>query len=244
MPMPDTAFRRIARPLARNVVRRLVTACALGVFGLASAAALAGSYEDALDSARMGDAGQLVQLLNRGIDPNTVDPQGNTLLILAAREGQLAAVEALLKYRVRIDYRNPAGDSALMLAVLRGHDQVAQALVKGGAQVNHDGWAPLHYAAFEGREALLEPLIAAGADVNARAPNQATALMLAARNGHAGVVRRLLALPQTDLNALNEAGLSADAWALQNANSDIARLIQAERARRGLRAPAMRVIIE
>ncbi len=236
MPMPDTVFRRIAR--------RLVTACAVGVLGSCAATALAGSYDDALDSARMGDAAELVELLNRGIDPNTVDPQGNTLLILAAREGQLEAVEALLKYRVRIDYRNPAGDSALMLAVLRGHDRVARVLLKGGAQVNHDGWGPLHYAAFEGREALLEPLLAAGADVNARAPNQATALMLAARNGHAGVVRRLLALPQTDLNALNEAGLSADAWATQNANTDLARLIQAERQRRGLPAPAMRIIIE
>jgi FOG: Ankyrin repeat len=80
-----------------------------------------------------------------------------------------------------------------MLAVLRGHDTVAQALLKAGAAVNHDGWAPLHYAAFEGREGMLDALFAAGADVNALAPNKATALMLAARNGHIGVVRRLLA---------------------------------------------------
>lgn len=230
--------------IARRFSRGLVTVCTLTAFVLGSASASAGSYDDALSSAITGDASQLVELLNRGIDPNTVDAQGNTLLILAAREGQIEAVEALLRYRVRIDYRNLAGDSALMLAVLRGHDQVARALLKAGAQVNHDGWAPLHYAAFEGREGLLESLLTAGADVNARAPSQATALMLAARNGHGGVVRRLLAVPQTDLNALNESGLSADAWALQNANTEVARLIQAERSRRGLPAPAMRVIIE
>ena len=192
----------------------------------------------------MGDAKALASLLQRGIDPDTVDAQGNTLLILAAREGKTAALEALLKYRVRIDYRNPAGDSALMLAVLRGHDDAVGALLKAGAQVNLEGWAPLHYAAFEGRAAMVETLLRAGADVNIKAPNLSTPLMIAARNGHIEVVRRLLAVPETDLNALNDTGLAADVWALQNANTDIAELIQTERKRRGLPAPAMRVTIE
>lgn len=231
-------------PAAGLLPRKLLAATVLAASTLFSCATIAGSYDDALSSASLGDSRQLAGLLNRGIDPNTVDAQGNSLLILAAREGQLDTVETLLKYRPRIDYRNQAGDSALMLAVLRGHDDVARALLKAGAAVNHEGWAPLHYAAFEGREGVLDALFAAGADVNAPAPNKATALMLAARNGHAGVVRRLLALPQTDLNALNDVGLSADAWALQNRNSDIAELIAAERKRRGLRPPAMKVTIE
>jgi len=224
--------------------RKLLAVGAFLACSLLSGVALAGSYDDALSAAKMGDAQTLSSLLKRGIDPDTVDAQGNTLLILAAREGQTVAVEALLKYRVRIDYRNPAGDSALMLAVLRGYDETAQALLKGGATVNHEGWAPLHYAAFEGRESILDALFAAGADVNIKAPNLATPLMLAARNGHAAVVRRLLSLPATDLNALNDAGLSADVWALQNGNTDAAELIQAERKRRGLPAPAIRVTIE
>lgn len=238
--LPDNRF----APPCLSVTRRALLAGLVAACALVASPAFANSYEDALSSARLGDTRQLVGLLNRGIDPNTVDASGNTLLILAAREGQLATVEALLQYRVRLDYRNLAGDSALMLAVLRGHDAVVEALLKAGAAVNHEGWAPLHYAAFEGREAALEALIAKGADVNAPAPNQATALMLAARNGHVGVVRRLLALPQTDLNALNEAGLSADAWALQNRNTDIADLIVAERQRRGLRPPALKVTID
>lgn len=235
---------RSETPAARVLPRKLLAATVLAASTLFSCATIAGSYDDALSSASLGDSRQLAGLLNRGIDPNTVDAQGNSLLILAAREGQLDTVETLLKYRPRIDYRNQAGDSALMLAVLRGHEDVARALLKAGAAANHDGWAPLHYAAFEGREGILDALFAAGADVNAPAPNKATALMLAARNGHVGVVRRLLALPQTDLNALNDVGLSADAWALQSKNSDIAELIAAERKRRGLRPPAMKVTIE
>lgn len=234
----------VRSPGAAVFSRKLLAATVLAASSLFSCATIAGSYDDALNSARLGDTSQLAGLLAQGVDPNTVDAQGNSLLILAAREGQLDTVAALLKYRPKLDYRNLAGDSALMLAVLRGHDAVAQALLKAGAAVNHDGWAPLHYAAFEGREAILDALLAAGADVNALAPNKATALMLAARNGHIGVVRRLLALPQTDLNALNDSGLSADAFALQNKNTDIAELIAAERKRRGLRAPAMKVTID
>jgi len=228
--------------LPHSILRSLLAASACVLIGMGPARA--GSYEDALSSARLGDTSQLVGLLKRGIDPDTVDAQGNTLLILAAREGQLATVEALLKYRASIGTRNQAGDSALMLAVLAGHDKVADALMKAGAPINQDGWTPLHYAAFEGRLALLDKLLSAGAEVNALAPNKSTALMLAARNGHIDVVRRLLKLPEVDLDLVNDAGLTADNWALQNSNSDIADLIRSERRRRGGKNPSITIEIE
>lgn len=191
----------------------------------------ANSYDDALSSAQLGDTKQLVGLLSRGLDPDTVDANGNTLLILAAREGKADTVDALLKYRPRIAYRNLAGDSALMLAVLRGHGKVVDVLIDGGAPVNHDGWTPLHYAAFEGRLEILERLIAAGAEMEAVAPNKSDALMLAARNGHIAVVRRLLAAG-VSLDRRNEAGFNAEEWATSNGNTDIAELIRAARKQR------------
>lgn len=201
-----------------------------------------GSYENSLSSARLGDTRQLVDLLNRGIDPNTIDEQGNTLLILAANGGHVRTVEAILPYRPNVSQRNLAGDSALMMAVLRGHEEVVEILLKAGAEVNHDGWTPMMYAAFEGRLNLVERFLASGADVNRLAPNQSNALMFAARNGHIDVVRRLLQT-DVDLHQQNDRGFTADTWARSNGNTDIADLIEAERRKRPVREGQLRLEI-
>lgn len=229
MPMPEFS-------------RRLLLAVVLGA-SLLSTPALAGAYDDALSSARLGDTRQLAGLLDRGIDPNTVDESGNSLLILAAREGNDDTVETLLKYRVALGQRNLAGDSALMLAVLRGHDKVVELLLAAGAPVNQDGWTPLHYAAFEGRLELARRLLTAGAAIDALAPNKSSALMLAARNGHIDVVRALLRAG-ANLDLRNDAGQTADSWALANGNTDIAALIRKERVARGGEPPTLRIEIE
>jgi len=219
MRVPNDALRRLA-------ATAIVASCLF-----VSPGARAGSYEDSIQAASNGATRQLEQLLARGIEPDTVDPNGNTLLILAAREGHADTVASLLNFKAQTSVRNPAGDSALMLAALKGHGEVVDRLLKAGAEFNHEGWNPLLYAAFEGRLPIVEQLLARGADVRALAPNQSNALMLAARNGHIEVVRRLL---QTDINLdqKNDAGLTADVWAERNGNTNAAELIRAERNRR------------
>lgn len=207
----------------------ILALCAAAVVAVPAQAQ--GTYEAALSSARLGDTRQLVGLLNRGLDADTVDLQGNTLLILAAREGMLSTVQAILQYRPRVSQRNLAGDSALMLATLGGHEAVADALLEAGAELNHEGWNPLLYAAFEGRLRLLQKFLQRGADIDALAPNRSTALMLAARNGHIEVVRTLLAAG-ADTALVNDRGIDAATWARQVGNTVIADLIDAEQARR------------
>ena len=50
------------------------------------------------------------------------------------------------------------------------------------------GLTPLHNAASNSHVAIIEVLIRAGASVNARAGSNATALFIAAQNGHAEVL--------------------------------------------------------
>lgn len=195
------------------------------------ASVLADAYEDALSAASLGNNGDLTALLNRGMDTETVDTSGNTLLILAARDGHLTTVDLLIKRRAKVGARNFAGDSALMMAVLKGEAAVVQRLLEAGAPVNHSGWTPLMYAAFEGRLDLVDLLLAKGAEVNARSPNQSTSLMLAARNGHVDTVRRLLKAG-ADPELKNDQGLTADAWALTNGNTDAADEIKRSRGGR------------
>lgn len=205
--------------------------CALAVLLCCAGPVWADAYEDSLSAASLGNDGDLVQLLNRGMDTETVDGSGNTLLILAARDGHLSTVDLLIKRRAKVAARNFAGDSALMMAVLKGETAVVQRLLEAGAPINHSGWTPLMYAAFEGRADLVDLLLGKGAEINARSPNQSTPLMLAARNGHLDAVRRLLKAG-ADPDLRNDQGFTAESWAVGNGNTDAADLIKASRGRR------------
>lgn len=186
----------------------------------------AGALDDMLQAVEVGDVATARDLLYRGMDINTSDPAGNTLLILAARSGNVQLVELFANNRARIMARNRAGDTAVMLAAIKGHLPVVKYLVSAGADINHPGWTPLSYAALEGHTEVVRFLLDSGANANGKVPNGATSLMLAARGGHEAVVRLLLAR-RADVNAANEDGATAMSWALRAGNTDIADLLKA-----------------
>lgn len=152
----------------------------------------ADSYEDLLRAREMGDLPAVQRLLTRGVDINTTDKNGNTLLMLSARDNQRDLLQWLLAQRASVRKKNRQGDDALMLAALKGHRQAAQALLAAGADVNPPGWTPLIYAAFEGWIEMLQLLLQQGAKINAQAPNGMAALMVASRNGELAAVKFLL----------------------------------------------------
>jgi hypothetical protein len=180
--------------------KRLIALAVAGT--LLASPVCAGVYEDILFAASQSDTTRVVDLLRRGMDVNTTDPQGNTLLMIAARERNLELVRFLLDNRANAHKRNRYGDSALMLAALQGHEDVVKLLLERKVEPNQPGWNALHYAAFENRTGIATLLLAAGANVNALAPNGSTALMLAAKRGHLETVR-LLAGTKADLNQID-----------------------------------------
>lgn len=194
--------------------------------------ASAASLDDIFNAAKLGDAAEVAQLVKQGMDVNSSDPNGNTLLILAVREEQPKVVSELLKQRgIKLNARNSSGDSALMLASLRGFAGIAQQLLEAGAAFEHAGWNPLLYAAFEGRLAIVNMLLEKGANPNVLAPNRTTPLMFAARNGHEDVVRVLLQAG-ANIDWKNDQNENAESWAAKSRNTDIVELIQAERKAR------------
>jgi hypothetical protein len=156
-------------------------------------AARAGAYEDFFKAIELDNAQAVTQLLGRGFDPNTPDPKGQLPLYLALRSESFQAAAALASSpAIQIDKANAAGETPLMIAAMRGSLDWTRRLVERGAQVNREGWTPLHYAASGPDPAVLAYLLDRGAIVDARAPNGSTALMMAASYGPEASVRLLL----------------------------------------------------
>lgn len=165
----------------------------ISVLLVVSGAAIGGAHDDIVVAAREDRTEEVIGYLRQGMDPDTSDVAGTTILMTAAANGNARLVETLLILRANILKNNKYGESALALAALNGHQEIVRILVEAGARINASGWGALHYAVFNGQADIVRYLVEQGGDVNARAPNHHTALMLAARNGHGEIVRILLA---------------------------------------------------
>jgi ankyrin repeat protein len=180
----------------------------------------AGSYEDFFLAIKQDNGAVILNLLQRGFDPNTVDPNGQTGLLIALREPSLKAAEVLVDWpKTNVNTLNSKDESALMLAALKGHQELAEKLIKKGADVNKTGWAPLHYAATNGHLALISLLLENNAYIDAESPNGTTPLMMAAMYGTAAAVKLLLE-EGADPQLKNQQGLTAVQFAQRGNRPD------------------------
>ncbi len=185
----------------------------------------AGSYEDFFTAIKQDDVPVIRQLLARGFDPNTIDPQGLHGLYLALREPSLKAAQALTDWpKTDVNALNARDESALMIAALRGHQDIAARLIKRGADVNKTGWAPLHYAASGGHLEIMSLLLENHAYIDAESPNGTTPLMMAAQYGSAPAVKLLLEAGADPL-LKNQQGLTAIQFAQRASRNDSIELI-------------------
>jgi uncharacterized protein len=136
----------------------------------------------------------MVQLVRQGQDPNLRRTDGQTALHVALRDESPKVFKALMALpTLDVNAMNASGESPLMMAALRGNLEAAEALLARGARVQHDGWAPLHYAATGPEPKLVSLLLARGAKLESLSPNKTTPLMMAARYGDERNVDMLLA---------------------------------------------------
>lgn len=203
---------------------------------LSTFATFAASYDDAISAAKMNDANGLNKILAKGLSPNTTDAQGNSILLLAAREGSKDAVDIILRYSPDIDAPNMVGDTALKIAAYNGHLTIVKMLLQSGASLESDDWSALTYAALNAHTEVAEFLIKKGADVNAPSKNGTTPLMAAARRGAFDLVKILVA-KKANLHAATDRGETAVDIALKRGNTEIAEYLMAQGATANKKAP-------
>jgi uncharacterized protein len=187
----------------------------------------AGSYDDFFFAIKNDDVNAVGELLHRGFDVNTLNPEAEHGLLLAIRVPS-PKVTALLLSREKIDVnpRSRSDETPLMLASIKGQLALASQLIDKGADVNKPGWTPLHYASTYGHLALMNLLLEHHAYIDAASPNESTPLMMAAMYGTASAVKLLLEAGADPL-LRNLQGLNALEFANTAKRTDSAHIIAA-----------------
>ncbi len=221
----------LARPLA--LVPRgfgLAALVALAASPGIPDASLAQSFDDATplhEAAHAGDEAAVARLLDTGGEVDAATRHGVTPLVLASAGGHPEVVEALLAAGADANRASPEGEMPLMAAARTGVVDSVEALLRHGAAATVDareGWrgqTALMWASAEGHAAVVAPLVAAGADVDARSDGGFTPLAFAVRAGHGAAVEALLAAG-ADVNLALPDGTSALHLAVVNARYDVA----------------------
>jgi ankyrin repeat protein len=169
---------------------------------------------------------------------------GNSPVADAAQAGDKAAVRALLKQAADVNAAQGDGMTALHWAAMKNDADLAQTLLYASANVKATtrigAYTPLILAAQQGNAEVMEPLIKAGADVNAKTGNGTTPLMFAAASGNTDAVKVLLDRG-ADVNAQESTrGLNAAMFAAASDRASVIDLL----ASRGADLKATTKIVE
>jgi ankyrin repeat protein len=147
----------------------------------------AGGETVLLTAARTGNVDVLKHLLARGADVNARETtRGQTALMWASNEGHAAAVGVLIEAGADITARSHGPSSASGSQPRRPDDDgLNDAVSRDYARRGRvDDYTPMLFAVRAGRLEAVRALLDHGANVNDRAPDGASALVIAAVNAH------------------------------------------------------------
>lgn len=149
-------------------------------------------------SAVAEDIYAMKMLLDAGADPNILDEEKFTPLLICARNHFVDGVQLLLDHGADVQISTPEGNTCLHVCADLKKGKAAEVisiLVKAGASMdsfNNIGEQPLHFHISTHRTDGTRSLIQAGADINCLSKSGRTPLMTACDRGHLEAVRMLL----------------------------------------------------
>jgi len=153
-------------------------------------------------------------------------------IIDTAKNGDKAALRALIQKKVDVNAADADGSTALHWASYRDDVESADLLIRAGAKVNtaNDlGVTPLWPASENGSSAMVRKLLEAGANPNAALLAGETPLMVGARSGNPEVVEQLLD-KGANPNAHGSRGQTALMWAVAQKHPDVVKVLLAHHA--------------
>jgi ankyrin repeat protein len=192
-----------------------------------------------------GNVAEVKRLLRAGADIALANPYGASPMGLAAEVANTDMLKVLLEAGANVDSPDPDGMTALLAVARTGNVQAAQVLLGAGATVDArekwGGQTPLMWASARRHPAMMELLIARGADVNAASIDRnyqrhiqaegrpksldsggLTPLLYAARENCLACVDVLLK-HRADINLPDPDGVTPLHVAIMNANWDLAK---------------------
>jgi ankyrin repeat protein len=120
------------------------------------------------EAVNKGELQKVHELLNKGANLDSRDPEGMTPLMIATRSDKRELVELLLSKESNINFVGPYGDSALLVAAMNGRSELVTFLLEKGASPdarNSDGQTALMLAYLTGNMEKVKTLLQLGADV-------------------------------------------------------------------------------
>lgn len=185
-------------------------------------------------SVTAAQADEVRRLIGLGADPNSDSPGFTALETAMIHHGDAKVVAVLLELGARVDTRGICDYTPLHMAASHDRQDAARLLLARNAALEAKtcrGDTPLITAAWNSRPQMMSFLLKRGANPNATAEKQRSALMTALRLAHwdsDATISPLLADPRTDVNLRDQDGMTALKFAVRTGHlSLVTRLLQA-----------------
>jgi ankyrin repeat protein len=144
------------------------------------------------EAALSGMRSEVIEMLDKGLDINTRDEDGRTVLMYASYDGHSELIRDLLNRGAKVNLQDVNGRTALMLASSGPFPDAVKLLLDHDADPNivdkEEHFSALMYAAAEGQLEVIKILLKYHADPKMKDVDGDDAITFARNNGHAQVV--------------------------------------------------------